>query len=80
MVSQEKEVMTTLRSLGKVRILTREAYKQLYKREAADDGLVAEAWTSPTGQSLQVVKADQCWVATCSKRTAVKGFNPCDLV
>lgn len=49
--------MTKVSSAGRVRIYTKDSYRLAYGRDGADDGLVAESWTAPTGQSLQVFKA-----------------------
>ena len=54
-VVQEKETTVVTRPLGRVLIFTLKGYKNYYGCEP--DGLVAEPWTSPTGQNLQVYKA-----------------------
>ena len=60
-VMQEKETVLVTRPLGRLRIFSAKGYRSFYGREAADDGLTPEAWTTPTGQTIQAYKAGQWW-------------------
>lgn len=57
LVHQEKEVILKTESLGNIGIYTKDAYKLAFQREPQDDGLSAETFTAPNGQTYQVFKA-----------------------
>lgn len=44
-------------SMGDIGIYTKESYKLAFERDPQDDGLSAESFTAPNGQTYQVFKA-----------------------
>ena len=67
LVHQEREVTMKLKSLGAVGLYTKESYKLVFGRDPLDDGLVAEAFTAPNGQSHQVFKARGTFQTCCAE-------------
>ena len=58
LVIQEKEVLTKICTAGVVRMYSPSAYRTAFGRDGGEDGLVAESWRPPTGESsIQVFKA-----------------------